>query len=61
MGDALHLQVVVGRREVVEQHHRAVSRREELLEGEDLPAIAQRVAGQQAQLRERVEDDARAA
>ena len=57
--DALHLQVVVGRRHVVEQQHRALARREELLQRQNLAAIAQRVAGQQPQLRQRVEHHAR--
>ena len=61
MRDALQLQVVLGRRAVVEQQHGAVAAGEELLEREDLAAVAQRVAGQQPQLRERVEHDARAA
>src|SRR5689334_21695694 len=44
VSDALHLQIVVGAGHVVEQHHRAVAADEELLEREDLPAIAKRVA-----------------
>ncbi len=39
--DALHLQVVIGRGHVVEQHHRAIASGEELLQREDLPAIPQ--------------------
>ena len=58
VGDALHLQVVVRARHVVEQQHRAVAADEELLEREDLAAIAKRVAGEQAQLGERIEHDA---
>ena len=44
-------------RHVVEQQDGALPRREELLERENLPAIAERAAGEQPQLRERVEDD----
>jgi len=55
--DALHLLVAAGGRQVVEQHHGAVAAREELLQRQDLPAIAQRPAGQQAQFRQRVEHD----
>jgi hypothetical protein len=43
---------------VVEQQGGAAAAGEELLQGEDLPAIAQRLAGQQAQLRQRVEHHA---
>ncbi len=55
---ALNLEVGVGRRAVVEEQHGALAPGEELLEREDLPAVAQRVARQQPHLRERVEDDA---
>ena len=55
--EAVELQVAFGRGLVVEQQHRAVPRREELLEGEDLPPEAQRVAGEQPHLGERVEHD----
>ncbi len=57
--DALDLQVVGGAGQIVQQQHRAAPAGEELLEGEDLPAVAQRVAGQEAQLRERIERHAR--
>ena len=46
-------------RQVVEQQDGAVAAGEELLQREDLPPVAQRVAGEQPQLRERVEHDAR--
>ncbi len=55
--DALHLKIVVGRRHVVEQDHGAVPGREKLLERKNLPAIAERGAGQESQLRQGVEDD----
>ena len=58
---ALQLQVAAARGEVVEQQHRAVAAGEELLERENLAAVAQRLARQQPHLRQRVEDDARAA
>ena len=51
----------LGARHVVEQQHRAVAPDEELLERQDLPAVAQRIAGEQPHLRQRVEDDARRA
>ena len=56
--DALHLQIAVDRGQVVEEDDGAVPGREELLQGEDLPPIAERAAGEQPQFRERVEDDA---
>ena len=58
MGDALHLKVVVGGREIVEQQHGALLSRKELLEHENLAAVAQRVPGEQAQLRQRVDHHA---
>ena len=61
MRDALHLQVVVVARHVVEQQTVQLRAGEELLEREDLPAVAQRVAGEQPQLGERIEDDAASA
>ena len=48
-----------GAGQVVEQQHGAVAAGEELLERQDLPAVAQRVARQQPQLRERIEHHAR--
>ena len=57
VGDALELQVLRLGRQVVEQEHRAFPADEELLQGEDLPAVAERVLGQQPHLRERVDDD----
>ena len=58
---ALQLQVAAARGEVVEQEHRAVAPGEELLEREDLTAIAQRLARQQLHLGQRVEHDPAAA
>jgi hypothetical protein len=55
VGDALHLEVVVPRRAIVQHQHGATAAREVLLECEHLAAIAQRGARQQADLRERVE------
>ena len=45
--------------EVVEQQHRAAAPAEELLEREELAAVAKRIPGQEPQLRQRVEDEAR--
>ena len=58
VGDAVQLQVVHLGRQIVEQHHGAAPAGEEVLQRQDLPAVAQRVLGQQPHLRERVEDDA---
>jgi hypothetical protein len=58
VGDALDLQVVIGG-QVVENEHRAIATAEELLEREDLAAEAQRVAREEPQFRERVENHAR--
>ena len=58
MRNALDLQVVVGLRAVVEEQHRAPAAGEELLQREDLAAIAQRIAREQTQFRHRVEHDA---
>jgi hypothetical protein len=53
--DALHLEIVVDRRHVVEQDHGAVASRKKLLERQNLPPIAERRA-EESQLRQRVED-----
>jgi hypothetical protein len=55
VGEALELEVAGGGARVVEQQHRAALAGEVVLEGQDLPPVAQRVAGQQAHLGERVE------
>ena len=55
VGDALQLPVVLGRGPIVEEEHGAPPPGEELLEHQDLTPIAQRVLGQQAQLRQRIE------
>src|SRR5262245_22149372 len=52
MGDALHLQVMIGAGHVVEQEHGAGQAGEELLQREDLASIAERAAGQKSQLGE---------
>ena len=57
VGDALELQVFRLGRQVVEQEHRAFPADEVLLEGQDLSPVAERVLGEQAHLRERVDDD----
>ena len=57
--DAAHLQVLLGRGHVVEQQHGALAVHEELLERQDLAPVAQRVAGQQPHLGQRVEHHAR--
>lgn len=57
VGDALELEVLVEGRFVVEKQYGAVTPNEELLESEDLSAIAQRRLCEQAHLRQRVEDD----
>ena len=53
--DALHLEIVVGRRHVVEEDQRAVAGREKLLERKNLPAVAERGTGQESQFRQGVE------
>ena len=50
--DAVHLQVVLGGGQVVEQHDRAGAYREELLQRQDLSPVAQGGAGQQSQFGE---------
>ena len=59
MRNALYLQVVVRLRSIVEHEDRAVASGKELLEREDLPTIAKRIAGKQPQLREGIEYDPR--
>ena len=56
--DAVQLEVVVVRRQIVEQHHGAPSTGKEILQGKNLPSIAQRVLRKQTHLGKRVEDDA---
>jgi hypothetical protein len=46
--DALHLQVVLGGRHVVQQDHCAVAPGEELLQRQELPSVAHGVAGEQS-------------
>jgi len=57
--DALKLQVRRRAGQIVEQEHRARRAGEELLEGEDLAPVTQRIAGDQSQFGQRVEDDSR--
>ena len=57
VGDALELQILRLGRQVIEQEHRAFPADEVLLEGEDLPAVSERVLGEQPHFRERVDDD----
>ena len=59
VSDALHLKVLLARRHVVEQHRRAVAADKELLERENLAAVAQRVSGEQPKLGKRIDDHAR--
>jgi hypothetical protein len=57
--DALHLQVAPGAGEVVQQQHGAAAAAEELLQRQQLAAVAQRIAREQPQLRQRIEHQAR--
>src|SRR3954471_21026210 len=57
VGEALELEVARGVARVIEQQHRAILAVEVVLQRQDLPPVAQRVAGQQPHLGERVEDD----
>ena len=58
MRDALHVQVVITVRHVVKQDDGGLAGGEVLLQRQDLPPIPQRVAGHQAQLRQRIEHHA---
>ena len=58
MRDALQLQVGPSGGAVVEQQHGAAAAGEELLQREDLPAVAQRALRQQPQLGQRIEHHA---
>ena len=55
----MQLQVGLVRRQVVEQDDRAIAAREEMLQRQHLPAVAQRALRQQPQLGQAVENDAR--
>src|SRR3546814_9476641 len=55
MRNALHLQVMVGAGHVIEQQHSTVPAAEELLQGQDLATVAQRISGEQPQFRKRIE------
>jgi hypothetical protein len=57
--DALHLQVVAVACHVVEQQHRAPAAGEVVLQRQYLAPIAQGATGEEAQLRQRIEDQAR--
>ena len=56
--ERLQLQVAAGGRPVVQEEHGAIVADEKLLERKNLSTIAQRIAGQQPHLRQRVEHDA---
>ena len=53
--NALHLQIALVRREIIEQQHRAAPAGKELLQREHLPPVAQRIRCQQLKLGERVQ------
>jgi hypothetical protein len=59
MGEAEEHHVPRGTGAVIHHEHGPVPPREVLLERQHLPAVAQRVLGQQAQFGERIEHDAR--
>src|SRR5690348_702130 len=58
MGDRVELEVVLARREVVQQDHGGLPSGEKVLQREDLAAITQRALRQQPQFREAVNHDA---
>jgi hypothetical protein len=58
VGDAVELKVAGLGGAIVEHENRTVAAREKVLEGQDLPSVAQGVLRQKAQLREAVEHDA---
>ncbi len=58
MAEAVQVGVAIGAAgQVVDQQHGRVAAGEELLEGEDLAAVAQRILREQPHLRQAVEDD----
>ena len=59
MGDTVDRLVRRLRREVVQKEHGYALAGEGMLQGEDLPSIAQRTLGKQADLRQGIEDDPR--
>ena len=59
VGDAVELRVALVGGLVVEQQHGALALREEVLQRQDLPAVAQRLVGEQPHFREAVEHHAR--
>ena len=56
MRDALHLQIAIDRRQVVEQQHGALPGRKELFQRENLSPITERTSGKEPQFRERIKD-----
>ena len=61
MHDAVHGLVESVRRQVVEQQDGGAVPRKIMLQGQDLPPVAQRALRKQADLRQAVEHDARSA
>jgi hypothetical protein len=59
VADAVKIEVVRFRGEVVEQQDGRILQQEEVLEGKDLPPVAQRALRQEADLGQAVEDDPR--
>jgi hypothetical protein len=59
VGDRMELEVVGVRGQIVQHHGGAAAAREEVLQGKNLPAVAERALRQEAQLGEAVEDHAR--
>jgi hypothetical protein len=59
MSDAVELEIVHGGRQIVEKDDGAPAIGEEVLQGEDLPPITQRILGEEPHLRKTVEHDAR--
>src|SRR6185312_15570741 len=57
VGEALQLSIATLRGAVVEEEHGGIAGRELLLEGQDLPAVAERVSSEESHLRERIDDD----
>src|SRR4051794_8594198 len=56
MGDGLELNVLLARAAIVQQEDRAIPIGEEMFESQNLPAVAERVAREQANLGERIQN-----
>src|SRR4051794_33390582 len=56
MGDGLELNVLLARAAIVQQEDRAIPIGEEVFESQNLPAVAERVAREQADLGQRVQN-----